>query len=63
LNVHFSEAQKLSPTVTRFPVTIELPPDAELPATSDSASGEIELTTTHPDYPEVRIPLSLVVVP
>lgn len=66
VQVHLGEPQKLSPTVTRFPVEVVVPPDSPLTNMSSTAAeglGSVVLSTNHPDYPEVQFQLSLVILP
>lgn len=64
LLVQTGEPIRLSPTITRFPVTVEIPRGSPLQAfTAETTLGEIELSTTYDDRPTVRFPVSFIVVP
>jgi hypothetical protein len=65
LEVRIGPAEKLSPTMTRFPVEVAVPagsPEVNL-LTADSGQGEIVLKTTHPDHPQVRFQVALATSP
>jgi hypothetical protein len=63
LKISVGEPQTLSPTLTRYPVSVSVPPGTPLLAFTEQSLGEVELATTHADNPVVRIPVSLIVVP
>lgn len=65
LEVQIGPAERLSPTMTRFPVEVAVPPGSpEVNLLSaDSGQGEIVLKTTHPDHPQVRFQVALATSP
>jgi hypothetical protein len=63
LRVSIGAGQQLTPTIARFPLTVEIPAEAPQIACLDEAAAEIELATTSPDQPTVRFLVSFVVAP
>lgn len=64
--VQIGEPQKLSPTMTRFPIEVSVPADSPLVNLSSASAGglgSVVLNTTNPDQPQVKFQLSLVILP
>jgi len=65
LKVELGKAEKLSPTMTRYPVEVSVPPGApqvNLPS-ANSGAGEVVLKTTHADHPNVRFQVAVTIAP
>lgn len=65
-NVQIGEPQRLSPTMTRFPLEVSVPPYSpvvNLSSASAGGLGSVVLNATHPDQPQVKFQLSLVILP
>lgn len=65
LKVEIGKAEKLSPTMTRFPIEVSVSPGAPQVnfLSAETGQGEIVLKTTHADHPTVRFPVALAVLP
>jgi len=65
VEVRLLEPEKLSEKMTRVPVEVSIPPGSPLVSMSsaDVGLGEVKLLSNHPDYPEVRFNLALVMTP
>lgn len=64
LKVDFGKPERLSPTMMRYPIEVSVPPGA--PEVNllgeETGRGEVVLTTTHADHPQVRFQVSLAVL-
>jgi hypothetical protein len=63
LKVRFDAPQRLSATMTRYPLEIEVPAGSPAATYSGTELGEVRLKTDHADYPSVRFQVALVVAP
>lgn len=63
LNVDIGESRRLTPSILRVPITVEIPRGAPMQAFTEESLGAVELSTTLADQPVVRFSTSLVVVP
>ena len=63
LKVDVGGIERLSPTVARFPVSVEIPPGSPTATFLDDDLGEVELNTTRADTPSVRFQVSLIIAP
>lgn len=63
LKIEIEPAEKLSPTVTRIPVNVTVPPLTEAGAYANDNLGTIGFTTSHPDYPKVWLNVSMLIEP
>ena len=63
LKVNVGSIERLSPTVARFPVSVEIPPGSPIATFTDDDLGEVELSTTRADTPNIRFQVSLIIAP
>jgi|GEM_PF-1402338 len=63
LEVRVGEAQRLTPTVRRYPIDVAIPAGTPQAALANAEVGSVVLRTEHPDYPEVRFQISAIVGP
>lgn len=63
LKLEIGQAERLSATMTRVPIDVTVPPGTAAVNYSNDHVGQVGLTTTHPDYPQVWFQVSLVVEP
>lgn len=63
LKVDFGKPERLSPTMTRYPIEVSVSPGApEVNLLSaETGQGEVVLKTTHADHPQVRFQVSLAI--
>ncbi|MCE9607345.1 MAG: DUF1573 domain-containing protein [Planctomycetia bacterium] len=65
LQVDIGKGERLSPTITRFPIEVTVPvgaPQINL-ANVETGQGEVVLKTTHADHPQVRFQVAMLIAP
>jgi len=64
LKVDFGKPERLSPTIMRYPIEVSVPPGASEVNLlgEETGRGEVVLTTTHADHPQVRFQVSLAIL-
>lgn len=64
LKVDFGKPERLSPTMTRYPIEVTVLPGAPEVnlLTAETGQGEVVLKTTHADHPEVRFQVALAIL-